>query len=39
VIGNALSTAAVSKWEGELVGPVDLDNTFEAWEGGNQTNA
>jgi Na+/H+-dicarboxylate symporter len=39
VIGNALATTAVSKWEGELGNPVDLDSTYEAWEGGNQTNA
>jgi Na+/H+-dicarboxylate symporter len=30
VIGNALATTAVSKWEGELGTPVELDNTFEA---------
>jgi Na+/H+-dicarboxylate symporter len=37
VIGNALATAAVSKWENELGMPVELDNAYEAWEGGNQT--
>lgn len=30
VIGNALATTAVSKWEGELGTPVELDNTYEA---------
>jgi Na+/H+-dicarboxylate symporter len=39
VIGNALATTAVSKWEGELGNPVDIDSTYEAWEVGNQTNA
>jgi Na+/H+-dicarboxylate symporter len=37
VIGNALATTAVSKWEGELGNPVELENAYEAWEGGNQT--
>jgi Na+/H+-dicarboxylate symporter len=29
VIGNALATTAVSKWENELTNPVDIVNTYE----------
>ena len=29
VIGNALATTAVSKWENELSPPVDLETTYE----------
>jgi Na+/H+-dicarboxylate symporter len=29
VIGNALATTAVSKWENELTNPVDIETTYE----------
>jgi Na+/H+-dicarboxylate symporter len=29
VIGNALATSAVSKWENELGNPVDIENAYE----------